>query len=173
MTSIPPLNFDQQRVVIARTAEWIGHAGQIFNRTFEIIPVYFDLKGRTAGMYRIRKNQSQIHYNTFIFSKYFEDNLSVTVPHEVAHYIMDMVYDHRNIRPHGAEWKHLMARFRADSRRTCNYDFSGIPMRSTRRHAYSCECSTHQLTSVRHNRVQQGLMRYICRICRGELINMN
>jgi SprT protein len=65
-----------------------------------------------------------------------------------------------------------MARFRADCRRTCNYDLSGIPMRSTRRHAYTCGCATHQLSSVRHNRIQQGLASYFCRTCRGKLIQM-
>jgi SprT protein len=170
MNSIEPLSPAQQRLVIARTTEFIQRAETVFNRKFEIIPVSFDLKGRAAGMYRIQRNRGQIRYNSFLFSKYFDDNLAVTVPHEVAHYITDAVYGLRNIRPHGGEWKRLMVQFGADASRTCNYDLSGIPLRRTRRHTYTCGCSTYQLTSVRHNRVTRGLARYFCRTCRKELV---
>lgn len=170
MTSIQPLNPEQQHRVIAKTTQFIHYAEKIFNRRFSIIPVCFDLKGRAAGMYRIGKSGGRIRYNPFIFSKYFEDNLRVTVPHEVAHYVCDAVYGLKNIRPHGTEWRRLMARFGADASRTCNYDLSGIPMRTTRRHAYNCGCSTHQLSSVRHNRVQRGGARYFCHNCGRELI---
>ncbi|MGH8497428.1 MAG: SprT-like domain-containing protein [Methylococcales bacterium] len=170
MNPIQPLNPEQIDRVIARTADFIHRAGKIFNRGFEIIPVSFNLKGCAAGMYRLKENRGQIRYNPYIFSRYFDDNLAVTVPHEVAHYITDAVYGLKNIRPHGNEWKHLMARFEADASRTCNYDLSGVPLRTTRRHAYTCGCSTHHLTSVRHNRVQRGEARYFCRICRRQLI---
>lgn len=121
-------------------------------------------------MYRVTKNQRQIRYNPYIFSKYFDDNLAVTVPHEVAHYVADVVYGIKNIRPHGKQWKMLMDRFGADASRTCSYDLSGIPVRAARRHAYSCECSTHKLTSIRHNKIQRGTARYFCKTCRTELI---
>ncbi|MCI0655283.1 MAG: SprT-like domain-containing protein [Methylococcaceae bacterium] len=169
MNSIQPLNRGQQNLVTARTAAFIHLAETIFNRHFDRIPVCFDLKGRSAGMYRVTRNQGQIRYNSFIFSKYFADNLAVTVPHEVAHYITDAVYGLRNIRPHGSEWKRLMAQFGADASRTCNYDLNGIPVRRTRRHVYVCGCSTHQLTSVRHNKIQRGTAHYFCRNCRRKL----
>ena len=173
MDAIQPLNFAQQKLVIAGTVEFIHRAEDIFKRNFGIIPILFDLKGRSAGMYRIKKNGSAIRYNAFIFSKYFEDNLAVTVPHEVAHYITDAVYGLKNIRPHGKEWKQLMRLFDADPSRTCNYDLSGIPLRTTRRHAYCCACSTHQLTSVRHNRIRRGSARYYCRKCRQVLTEID
>ncbi|MGH8476112.1 MAG: SprT-like domain-containing protein [Methylococcales bacterium] len=172
MTVIEPLSNAQIDQVIDRTADYIQRAEKICNRNFEIIPVSFNLKGRAAGMYRLKKNHAQIRYNPMIFSRYFDDNLAVTVPHEVAHYITDAVYGLKNIRPHGKEWKYLMARFAADASRTCDYDLSGIPLRTTRRHAYRCGCSTHQLSSVRHNRVQRGDTVYFCRICRRELIRI-
>ncbi|MGR9108764.1 MAG: SprT family zinc-dependent metalloprotease [Gammaproteobacteria bacterium] len=170
MNAIETLSLRQQNLVVARTVEFIRRAEGIFARKFETIPVYFDLKGRSAGMYRIQKNRGQIRYNPFIFARYFDDNLATTVPHEVAHYICDAVYGLRNIRPHGREWKGLMARFGADASRTCDYDLSGFPLRTTRRHSYACACSKHLLTSIRHNRVQRGQARYVCRKCRGELI---
>ncbi|MGH8547244.1 MAG: SprT-like domain-containing protein [Methylococcales bacterium] len=169
MKSIQPLERDRQVQVIATTTDFIHRAEAIFGRNFDLIPVCFDLHGRSAGMYRIKRKQGQIRYNPFIFSKYFSDNLAVTVPHEVAHYITDAVYGLANIRPHGSEWKRLMAHFGADASRTCHYDLSGIPVRRIRRHAYVCGCSTHQLTSVRHNKVQRGAAHYFCRNCRTEL----
>jgi SprT protein len=172
MNSISPLSPDQRKLVIARTADYIRRAERIFTRRFEVIPVSFDLRGRSAGMYRVKGNRGQIRYNPFIFAKYFEDNLAATVPHEVAHYITDAVHGLKNIRPHGLEWKQLMRQFGADESRTCNYDLSGIPLRTTRRHAYTCGCSTYQLTSIRHNRVLRGAARYYCRICRNELVEV-
>ena len=169
---IQPLNAVQKARIVTRTTDFIHRAEKIFQRRFETIPVIFDLKGRSAGMYRIQKNKPHIRYNPFIFSKYFDDNLATTVPHEVAHYITDAVYGLRNIRPHGKEWKRLMVHFGADASRTCDYDLSGVPVRRTRRHAYTCGCQTHQLSSVRHNRVLRGQARYFCRSCRRELIGI-
>ncbi len=56
-----------------------------------MVPVRFELQGRAAGMYRVHKGERVIRYNPYIFSKYFDDSLANTVPHEVAHYITDVL----------------------------------------------------------------------------------
>ncbi len=169
MATIEPIDHDQQQRVITRTTDFVRRAGKVFNRPFQVIPVVFNLTGRAAGMYRVRKNEREIRYNPYIFAKYFDDNLAVTVPHEVAHYITDIVYGLRNIRPHGAEWQALMQAFEADASRTCSYDLEGVPVRTHKRFTYQCSCTTHQLTTRRHNNVRRGKARYFCRYCGDEL----
>lgn len=169
MASILPIDEAQRERVIAATREHIRRAAEHFGRRFADIPVLFDLKGRNAGMYRVRGRQRCIRYNPWLFAKFFDDNLATTVPHEVAHYISDQLYGLRNIRPHGKEWQALMQLFGVEPRRTCDYDLEGIPQRRQRRHAYRCACREHQLTTVRHRRIQLGRAQYLCRSCKQPL----
>ena len=154
-----------QAQVVEETCFRLRQASGHFGRIFPEIPVLFDLRGKAAGMYRVRAGQRVIRYNPHIFARYFNDNLAQTIPHEVAHYVSDLLHGFRNIRPHGPEWKQVMAFFGADSRATCSYDLHGLPQRRYRQHAYRCGCRQHQLTTIRHNRVRQNRMRYYCRQC--------
>lgn len=169
MSIVSPIDAQQQQQVLEQTHHYIKRAGEIFGRNFADVPVLFDLRGRSAGMYRIKSGQRQIRYNPHVFAKYFEDNLAVTVPHEVAHYVVDCLYGMRKARPHGAEWKAVMQGFGAEASRTCRYDFSGIPVKSEKRYGYHCGCKTHQLSARRHNRVLKKRMHYACKTCGGKL----
>lgn len=170
MNNIAPIDSRQQQQVLEQTHHYIKRAGEICGRDFAAIPVLFDLRGRMAGMYRVKNGQRQIRYNPHVFAKYFEDNLNVTVPHEVAHYVIDCLHGIRKVRPHGEEWKNLMRLFGADDARTCRYDFSGIPVKSEKRYDYRCGCKTHQLSTRRHNKVLKKRMYYVCKSC-GESLS--
>jgi len=172
MPEIIPIDSADQARVIAATHDFIARAGTHFGRRFEAIPVLFDLRGRNAGMYRIRGRQRCIRYNPWLFAKYFDDNLTDTVPHEVAHYICDQLYGLRNIRPHGREWQAMMRLFGVEPRRTCSYDLEGIPQRRQQRHPYRCACREHQVSTVRHKRIQAGRAQYLCRSCKQPLISI-
>jgi SprT protein len=202
MELVKPIDDTQRQRVIDETMACIHMASDLFNQSFDLIPVNFDLRGRAAGMYRVRNGQRVIRYNPWLFARYFEDNLANTVPHEVAHYIVDMVhgcvqrsgahlrdgkrqpfrtglFKHReagparhahHVRPHGKEWQAFMVAFGADTSRTCRYDLEGIPVRSQKQHDYCCPCTTHRLSTRRHNQIQRKTARYFCRQCRSELI---
>lgn len=167
--TIKPIDTGQQQRVIEQTTYYIDRAGEIFAKTFPVIPVMFDLTGRAAGMYRVDLRQRRIRYNPYLFAKYFDDNLAVTVPHEVAHYITDCLYGMRNVRPHGPQWQAVMQAFGVEAKRTCHYDLEGIPVRRQQQHAYLCGCRTYQFSSRRHNQVLRGRARYYCKSCGGEL----
>ncbi|MGD2062648.1 MAG: SprT-like domain-containing protein, partial [Nitrospirota bacterium] len=152
------------------TASYIARGRELFGGSFTTIPVLFDLTGRAAGMYRVTGGHPVIRYNPYIFAKAFTDHLMTTVPHEVAHYVVDMVHGARHVRPHGAEWRAVMTALGAEPRRTGAYDLTGVPVRRERRHPYHCGCTTHHLTSRRHNRVRRGAMRYYCRRCAQPLV---
>jgi SprT protein len=161
-----PLSPEQRQRVVEATRQILARAAVLFGHTFAEIPVTFDLRGRAAGMYRVRGGQRVIRYNPDIFARYYSDNLANTVPHEVAHYITDMLYGLRRVRPHGAEWRAVMTAFGAEPAVSCRYDLDGIPVRRQRRFVYQCACTTHSLSTVRHKRIQGGRARYSCRRCR-------
>ncbi|MBL1141548.1 MAG: metallopeptidase (SprT family) [Proteobacteria bacterium] len=172
MLNIIPLESDQQTQIISATEDCLQQASVELRHSFGPVPVMFDLKGRAAGMYKVNKSRRVIRYNPYIFARYFSENISTTVPHEVAHYIVDVLYGIRKTQPHGEEWKSIMSLFNADASVTCNFDLSGLPGRTYRRFEYYCSCRTHELTRIRHNRILKGV-RYHCRYCHEELASKN
>ena len=169
---LQPISDTQMQQVLACTDDYLQRAGELFTQVFEPIDVHFDLRGRAAGMYMVRQGNRRIRYNPYIFAKYFSSSLRTTVPHEVAHYVTDKLYGLDNIRPHGLEWQQVMRALGVTPRATGNYDLSGVPVRRQRRFSYSCECREHQLSCVRHNKIQRRTARYICQFC-GSSIQFN
>lgn len=165
-----PLTEQQCQRILQATRDCLTHARALFLRKFPEIPVSFDLRGRAAGMYRVRHGARLIRYNPHIFARYFEDGLTQTVPHEVAHYVTDVLYGLRRVRPHGPEWRAVAAALDATPRATANYDLTGIPVRRQTTYAYRCACAQHRLGARRHNRVCRGEGRYVCRRCRTPLV---
>ena len=166
---IEPIGESQRREVEAMTEHYIREAEAVFGRRFRRVPVAFDLKGRSAGMFRTQGRHGIIRYNPWIFAKYFEENLHDTVAHEVAHYIVHEVFG-RRVRPHGEEWQALMTHFGATPKATFQLDLSGVPQRRQATHRYACDCRIHDVSTTRHNRVQRGVGLYHCIKCDGQLV---
>ncbi|MDH5599999.1 MAG: SprT-like domain-containing protein [Gammaproteobacteria bacterium] len=167
---IKPISTSLQERVIEQTKHFLESATNYYNREFKQIPVLFDLSGKAAGMYRVKAGQRVIRYNPYIFAKYFEDNFNETIPHEVAHYVTDILYGLGNIRPHGHEWKSVMQQFGVAAKRTASYDLGGVPLRNYQKYMYRCGCQDYELTSRRHNKVLRGIGHYLCRDCGGKLV---
>ena len=167
MQPVKPIESLQQQEVIALTRYHIHLAEVHFKRKFNSIPVLFNLSGRIAGMYKVVRGGRVIRYNPYLFAKYYTDNLATTVPHEVAHYVTDMVYGIRRIRPHGKEWQSVMHLFGVEPKVTCDYDLSGIPVRTQRRFDYRCNCRSFTVTTRRHNMIRLGIRRYECPDCKS------
>ena len=168
--SFERINAQQQAQVLQATRDCVVRAAELFERKFILPPVQFDLSGRAAGQYRVLRGKAAIRYNPWIFARYFQDNLNGTVPHEVAHFVVDQLWGLRRVRAHGEEWRSVMRALDAEPRVTAQYDLTGLPVRRQRRHPYHCACQTHQLTSCRHNRVQRGEAQYRCRQCGESLL---
>lgn len=194
MTTIQPINEAMQQRVIIEVQRYIDVASELYKKRVEPVDVVFDIKGRSAGIYRyyytkknpkkesgdlvnhyflqnwFPKKRQQIRFNPWLFSKYPEDSWRNTIPHEVAHYISDCLYGLKNIKPHGKEWKKIMHDFKAEPLVRGDYDLGGIPTRQIRRFPYRCSCREVALTSIRHNKVQRGQQEYRCRDCSEKLI---
>lgn len=167
---LEPIDTAQQEQVLAETERYLLEAERVYKREFDRIPVLFDLKGQTAGMFKMIGKKRWIRYNPWIFAKYFEENLRDTVPHEVAHYVTHEVYAGRTGKPHGPRWQRVMAHFDADPGVTFDLDLEGVPQRRQKTHPYWCGCRQHDVSTTRHNRIVKGSGRYYCRACEGELL---
>ncbi len=168
--TVRPIEGPQMQRVLQETEACLQRARGIFGLQKSVVPVFFDLRGRAAGQYRVSRGKPRIRYNPWIFARYFTDSIANTVPHEVAHYVTDRLYGLRNVRPHGAEWQQVMRLLGAEPRATARYDLSGIPVRRQRRFDYRCGCSAHSISSSRHNRILRGEAVYLCRRCHGPLV---
>lgn len=163
----------QKQQVIQVTRQYL----ELVNRQYRIntssLDLTFNLTGRAAGMYRVKRHNGslirEIRYNTYIFARYFDDNLQNTVPHEVAHFVTDMLYGLSAIKPHGKEWKQVMKFFNADSSVTADYDLTGLPLRQQARYLYRCACREHELSATRHNRITRKRTHYYCNKCQQTL----
>ena len=167
--TITPIDNSQRQQVVEHTNHIVDLAAGLFDLSLPAIAVRFDLRGRSAGMYKAQGSERLIRYNPWVFAIAFDDNLTQTVPHEVAHYAVDIRYG-RRVKPHGPEWKNTMKAMGYVPTVTCNYALQGVPTRQVRRFRYQCRCQTHSLTSYRHFRILRGAAKYLCRQCRQPLV---
>jgi len=191
-----PIKHAMQDKVIDEVTRYLAIAELLYDQPMPNIPVLFDLKGKTAGMYRVKTSRPTgnvgkvssrlpslmldvlaagmtserlIRFNPWLFAKYPDDSWCNTIPHEVAHYITDRLYGINRIRPHGNEWQKVMIDLGAEPIVKANYDLAGIPTRQIKRFPYQCECRIVDLTTYRHKKIQSGRQRYRCRDCSAEL----
>ncbi|MET0028235.1 MAG: SprT-like domain-containing protein [Candidatus Thiodiazotropha sp.] len=132
--------------------------------------IRFDLTGKSAGIVVFGPgNRCVIRYNAALLSRYGQEFMDETVPHEVAHIVARRRFGQR-IRPHGREWKQVMAFFQAPARRCHSFDTTQTTRRRMRYYDYRCACRDHRISAVRHNRVVSGTMTYQCRFCGTPLV---
>ena len=151
--------------MVSRTKQVIDRAASLLDIRLDPIPVVFDLRGRGAGMYKACGDERCIRYNPWVFAVSFEHHLEQTVPHEVAHYAVDRQYGIDRVKPHGAEWKAVMAALGCPAIVSGDYSLQGVLTRTVRRFQYHCGCQPHSLTSYRHLRILRGKAIYRCRVC--------
>ncbi len=159
---------EQESVLYQQTEYWLTRAETLFACEFPEIPVLLNLKGSAAGQYR-GGQQPCIRYNRLIAAQALDDFVARTVPHEVAHYVVDRCFTSKRIKPHGMEWQNIMRAFGLEPSVCHRYDLSGVPVRRQRQYAYICDCREHQLSATRHNRVQHRGTSYLCSHCGSPL----
>lgn len=158
-----------QQEVEALTRQFMATAGEYFGKAPGKVVVRFDLTGKAAGIALFpHREPPVIRYNAQLLAENREDFLKRTVPHEVAHIIAHRFFG-RKIKPHGAEWRQVMALFGAEASRCHNYDVSRSTRRRLQHFDYRCDCRSHELSSIRHNRVLQG-QTYLCLACKQPLV---
>jgi SprT protein len=153
---------DRSRYLLHEAEQWLELA-------MPDTEIRFDLGGTSAGQARVTGTSTAlIRYNPTLLCLHPTEFIKETVAHEVAH-VVAFVRHGPGIRPHGPEWKGVMHRFGVEPSRCHGYDVSWLRTRSLQRFAYSCGCRTHQISSIRHNRVRNHGIIYLCRFCRQPL----
>ncbi len=162
------LSPQQESVLREQTGFWLGQARLITRCELPELPVLLNLRGSAAGQYRGGSHPC-IRYNPLIAAQAFEDFIARTVPHEVAHYVVENTFTGKRIKPHGPEWQGIMRAFGLEPSVCHSYDISRVPVRRQRRYPYTCDCREHQLSATRHNRVQYRGTSYLCNQCGTKL----
>ena len=155
-----------------RTREVLQQAAPLCRKYRRPLPdpvIRFDLRGQAAGQVRWRHGERPLlRYNLAIAQRHEADFLTRTVIHEVAHLVTAAC--HGRTRPHGPEWRAVMAYLGIpDAKRCHDYTLDDTAVRRQRRWAYLCDCSSHSLSTTRHNRIQASAAHYHCRRCRAPL----
>ncbi len=150
--------------VVARSRALLKMAESHYGRPIPAPEIRFDLRGQAAGQARIAPGRiSLLRYNPALLAANVKDFLVQTVAHEVAHLVAFEVFG-RHIRPHGVEWQAVMRLFGVPPQRCHSYVATESDRRRLARHTYHCGCRTHELSSIRHNRIAKG-QQYLCRAC--------
>ncbi|MEJ2612665.1 MAG: SprT-like domain-containing protein [Candidatus Thiodiazotropha sp.] len=158
-----------QLKTIAKTRQLLNSA----ERHFSLPPIQpvilFNLTGKAAGQVVLhRQGHSKIRYNTSLLERYGSSFIEQTVPHEVAHLIAHTLHG-QQIKPHGTEWKAIMHFYRAVPNRCHHFDTSQSTSRTMRYYEYQCDCRTHHISAIRHNRILSGIP-YSCLSCGSMLV---
>ncbi|MGF1546053.1 MAG: SprT-like domain-containing protein [Thiotrichales bacterium] len=168
-----PLTPAQERLIVAETERRIADALVALGlRQGTPLPVRFDVRGTAWGYYVRKRDEVSIRYNPWLFAQFFDDGLRETVPHEVAHYVVDLLHPRprRRIQPHGREWRAVMRLFGfSDPRTTHRHSLANVPVRRQARFTYRCACRAHELSATRHYRIERSQVIYHCRLCGGPL----
>jgi len=145
-----------------------------FERTFSVDGILFNLRGRSAGQFRVKhlngKWIRELRFNQQLLDQHTFDFIDDTVPHEVAHFIVYELFG-TSVRPHGKEWQYVMREV-LDQTPEVTHKYDVQPARKMQTVAYTCGCPerVHQLGLVRHKRVITQQARYLCRQCREPLL---
>lgn len=153
-----PINLHNQ--VIACLRKYLAQANQLLNMQFTEPKIIYKPKGSVAGSaflmrWEIQLNPTMLADNEQVF-------IEEVVPHELAHLIVFKKFG--NVKPHGKEWQYVMSNILGKMPKTTHNfnvkrDF----------YLYYCECQEHQLTKIRHNKVQHNNINYLCRKCGTQL----
>lgn len=152
-----------QRAVQQRLSDLMAVAQRHWKRSFPMPLVSYDLRGRCAGQALL--GQNRIRINRTLLLENLEAFLFQTVGHEVAHLICWHVHGPR-ARPHGVEWRMVMAILGLPPKRCHNYDTARSAVRKKlATFAYACRCRIRQMTIIRHRRMLKSPGYYRCRQC--------
>ncbi|AHE97321.1 SprT family zinc-dependent metalloprotease [Thioalkalivibrio paradoxus] len=139
-------------------------AGQFYYRmaALPIPAIRFDLRGRSAGQWRLRDGIETLRFNPEAFLRDWDSHFPATIAHEVAHSLVYRRLAPARPRPHGPEWRSIMAQLGFAPEVTHRTPLSG---RRSRVYLYQCGCRMHRLGPRRHYLVTRRGYRYSCSQC--------
>jgi len=159
----------QQAEAAVRLAE--DRARACYGIKLPAATIDFSLRGRCAGQACVeRSGATGLRINLLLLPENRDDFLSNTIPHEVAHLVVNwqLRKKRHRARPHGPEWQSVMKNCFGLEPRRC-HSYPTTPARVVPRpFLYSCSCREHLLTSLMHNRISRSYQA-LCKACRTPL----
>ena len=163
-----------QQLILDKVEESFKKAESFYNQP---IPrpknIIFKRNGTTAGYSCYGRKELMFQLDFAEHNQ--EDFINQVVPHEVAHWVDDVVYGNKYIngrrQVHGPRWKYIMrAVYKLNPDRCHNYDTSVTITKKQARHEYTCGCRTFNLSTTLHNKIQSGKQKRHCLRCRQNLV---
>lgn len=155
-------------------------AKEVYGVAPKIKEIKFTKRGKSAGECAFYHSSSYepldsirgsysfvINFNKTLLNENKEEFLKVTVPHEYAHAVAQVVY---GTFAHDSYWRAVMNTFGIpNASRTHNYKTTPVRV-VKRKFQYTCDCGRDwRLTAIRHNRIVKGTRTYSCPNCRSTL----
>ena len=159
------LNSPIIRQVEDKVIETLLQVQTLYGRAFELPSIEWNLRGACAGIAHARENR--IRLNPVLLSENMEHFIGQTVPHEIAHLVNRTMHG-PHVRSHGPEWKSIMHALGLPPERCHQYDVANARTRTPRRYAYQCNCRSHPVSQIVHNRICRGLT-YLCGHCGSQI----
>ncbi len=124
--------------------------------------VSFNQRGKTAGSAHLQR--WEIRLNPILLAENSDLFIKEVIPHEYAHLLTFALYG--RVQPHGREWQMMMTEIMLlPANRTHCFNTENSVTRHYERFTYYCLCQSHELTAIRHNRIQSRKARYYCKHC--------
>lgn len=118
-----------------------------------------EIKGTKAGTAQVVGGIPTMSLSIEACDKYSKEMAEVTIPHELAHIVCDLV--HTNTKSHGKEWYDICIALGGTGATTHNMELT--PTRKTRKFLYlDTQDEEHTLTIIRHNKLQNGKVASYC-----------
>lgn len=168
----------QKNKVDTAVQDCIFMAEELFGKGVVIPEVRYDLVGKAAGqaVYDRSRWGNPIHLirvNPVFLNENEEYIINQTVPHEMAHVVVNQFYKDRGIsvRGHGEEWKRVMRHFGLPPNRCHSLDVSTIrALRGGVEYHFECGCvgQVYKLTKNKYTRWANGCS-YRCLKCGNQI----
>jgi SprT protein len=159
----------QQTEIAVRKAE--NRARNFYSLKLPEAAIDFTLRGRCAGQARIDRNgRTCLRINLQLLSENRDDFLLQTIPHEVAHLVVNWQVrkQRQRPRPHGPEWQTVMQDCFGLAPTRC-HSYQTSPARVVSRpFVYLCTCREHHLTGLMHKRITHSYQAH-CKACNSPI----
>jgi SprT protein len=171
----PILNNLVDTEIKKRISEILTILNKEFNLNIKMPPLYYDLRGTTAGMFKSK--HMSIHLHPKLLMENYEDFIVNTIPHEICHlavwhrYLLRVANGEHVPVPdgHGSQWKLMMRTLNLAPRVRHSYDVNKL-IKPKKEYNYTCACPEGIIVGARvHQNIQSGNF-YSCVKC-GKLMN--
>jgi len=170
MSLQPPLS-PLQKIAESAVRQAEERARHYYGLALPAASISYSLRGHSAGQALVTANgRTSLRFNQKLLEENREDFIRQTIPHEVAHLVVNWQARKRRQRPrpHGPEWQAVMRDCFALEPRRCHSYATTAARVVLRNFVYSCGCREHHLTGIMHRKISTHTLA-LCKQCRGPL----